>query len=154
MTLADERLKELDNPSLTTDECALLRARVAADLIHKGQYEAAREALGEHWRGVGERPNVEGLDESTAAEVLLQAGALSGWIGASRQVAGAQAAAKDLISKSAALFEKLGQLTGRRSRVVNLRCATGAKALLTRRACSTCGRSMNWPTPNRGRKSY
>lgn len=50
MTLADERLKELDNPSLTTDERALLRCRVAADLIHAGQYEAARESLGELWR--------------------------------------------------------------------------------------------------------
>jgi hypothetical protein len=41
MTLADERLRELDNPSLTPDERALLRSEVAADLIHKGQYEAA-----------------------------------------------------------------------------------------------------------------
>lgn len=46
MTLADERLRELDNPSLTENERILIRCRVAADLIHKGQYEAAREALG------------------------------------------------------------------------------------------------------------
>jgi tetratricopeptide (TPR) repeat protein len=82
---------------------------VAADLTHRGQHEAAREALGELWRGIGERPNLEGLDEGTAAEVLLQVGALSGWIGATQQVQGAQEAAKDLISESAALFEKLGQ---------------------------------------------
>ncbi len=106
MNLADERLKELDNPSLTTDERALLRCRVAADLIHAGQYEAAREALAEHWRGAGERPNVEGLGESTAAEVLLQAGVLSVWLG---KVKEAQDAAKDLISESAALFERLGE---------------------------------------------
>jgi tetratricopeptide (TPR) repeat protein len=106
MTLADERLKELDNPSLTADECALLRCRVAADLIHAGQYEAAREALGELWRGEGGRPNVEGLGELAAAEVVLQAGALSGWLG---KVKGAQEAAKDLISESAALFERLGE---------------------------------------------
>ena len=106
MTLADERLKELDNPSLTTHERALLRSQVAADLIHKGQYEAAREALGELWRGVGERPNLEGLEDRAAAEVLLQVGVLSGWLG---KVKGAQEAAKDLISESAALFEKLGE---------------------------------------------
>jgi tetratricopeptide (TPR) repeat protein len=106
MTLADERLKELDNPALTADERAALRAQVAADLIHRGQYEAAREALGELWRGVGERPNVEGLGEKMAAEVLLQAGVLSGWLG---KVKGVQNAAKDLISESAALFEKLGE---------------------------------------------
>ena len=106
MTLADERLRELDNPSLTADERALLRSQVAADLIHKGQYPAAREALGGLWRGVGERPNVEGLGDRAAAEVLLQAGVLSGWLG---RVKGAQDAAKDLISESAALFEKLGE---------------------------------------------
>jgi tetratricopeptide (TPR) repeat protein len=82
---------------------------VAANLIHKGQYEAAREALGELWRGTGERPNVEGLADGTAAEVLLQAGVLSSRIGATGQVAGAQGAAKDLISESAALFEKLAE---------------------------------------------
>jgi tetratricopeptide (TPR) repeat protein len=109
MNLTDERLKELDNPALTEDERALLRCHVAADFIHRGQHEAAREVLGELWSGIGERPNVEGLDESTTAEVLLQAGALSGWLGASQQVQGAQAAAKDLLSESAAFFEKLGQ---------------------------------------------
>jgi len=79
MNLADERLKELDN--LTENERVLLRCRVAADLIHKGQYENAREALGELWRGVGVRPNLEGLGKKAAAEVLLQAGVLSGWLG-------------------------------------------------------------------------
>jgi tetratricopeptide (TPR) repeat protein len=106
MTLADERLKELDNLSLTEDERASLRCRVAADRIHAGQYEAAREALGELWQGVGKRPNVEGLEEKTAAEVLLQGGVLSGWLG---KIKGAQDAAKDLISEGAALFEKLGE---------------------------------------------
>jgi len=82
----------------------MLRCRLAAEFMHAGQYESAREALGEHWRGVGERPNVEGLAEATAAEVLLQAGALSGWLGV-----GGQAAAKDLISESAGLFERIGE---------------------------------------------
>src|SRR6201990_2517720 len=109
MNLTNDRLKELDNPSLTENERALIRCQVAADLIHKGQHDAAREALGGLWRGIGERPNVEGLGEGATAEALLQVGALSGWIGASRQVAGAQSAAKDLISESAALLEGLGQ---------------------------------------------
>ncbi|MCA1618243.1 MAG: hypothetical protein LC795_02800 [Acidobacteria bacterium] len=106
MTLADERLRELDNPTLNEDERALLRSQVAADLIHKGQYEAARESLGDLWRGVGQRPHLEGLGESVSAEVLLQAGVLSGWLG---KVKGAQDAAKDLIGESAALFERLGE---------------------------------------------
>ncbi|HLM54675.1 MAG TPA: helix-turn-helix domain-containing protein [Pyrinomonadaceae bacterium] len=110
MNLADERLKELDNPSLTADERSRLRCGVAADLIGVGQYDAAREVLGELWRGVGVRPEVSGMEKLTAAEVLLQVGALSGWLGASGQVAGAQDKAKDLISESVALFESLGEL--------------------------------------------
>src|SRR5688572_21342274 len=109
MTLADERLKELGGLALGAADDALERCRAAADLIRRGQHKAAREVLGELWRGIGERPEVGGLDEITAAEVLLQAGALSGWLGASGQVQGAQAAAKDLLSESASLFEKHGR---------------------------------------------
>lgn len=109
MNLADVHLKELSNPALNADQRALLRCRASADLVSKGQYEAAREALGELWRGVGGRPEVEGFEGQTAAEVLLQAGALSGWLGGSQQARGAQAAAKDLISESVSLFEALGE---------------------------------------------
>ncbi|HEX7316444.1 MAG TPA: tetratricopeptide repeat protein [Pyrinomonadaceae bacterium] len=109
MNLTEELLRELDNPALGADGQAALRARVAAEFIQRGQYADAREALGELWRGVGERPDVEGLPERTTAEVLLQAGALSGWLG---KVKGSQDAAKDLLSESAGLFEKLGDPSG------------------------------------------
>jgi tetratricopeptide (TPR) repeat protein len=107
MTLAEQRLKELDNPSLTSDERALLRCRLATELIQEGQYEVACQALGEFWRDIGELPELEGLTEKTAAEVLLRVGVLSGWIGACRQIQGAQESAKDLISESATRFESL-----------------------------------------------
>src|SRR3712207_5206037 len=109
MNLADHRLNELDNPSLTREERAVLRCEVAADLALRGQYEEARDALGELWRGLGRRPDIEGLGERAAAEVLLQAGVVSGWLGACRQVPGAQEAAKNLISESAAIFDSLGE---------------------------------------------
>jgi tetratricopeptide (TPR) repeat protein len=108
MNLAEVELKKLEEPTLTADERVLLRCRMAAELMHNGQYEGAREALGELWGGTGRRPQVEGLDERVAAEVLLQVGALSGWIGGSRQEAGAQEAAKDLISESLTIFESFG----------------------------------------------
>lgn len=111
MNLTNSLRRQLGNPNLTADERALIRCRAAADLIHSGQYEKAREALGELWRGVGVHPNVEGLEETTAAEVLLQSGALSGWIGASKQVEGAQDAAKDLISEAHRIFESHGLRT-------------------------------------------
>src|SRR5215207_11082390 len=109
MNLADEQAKELDAATLTESERALLRCRAAADLIRAGHYEAACEALGGLWQGIGERPNVEGLDDAATAEVLQRVGSLSGGVGASRQVTGAQDAAKDLLSESAALFERIGE---------------------------------------------
>src|ERR1051325_3480101 len=108
MNLADERLKGLENALLAPDESALLRCRVAADLLDAGRYEAARDSLGELWSGIGLRPNVEGLGARASAEVLLLAGVLSGRLGASRQRRDAQEAAKDLISESISLFESLG----------------------------------------------
>lgn len=109
MNLADERLKELDNPSLTADERSLLRCRVAADFIHKGQYEAAREALGELWPGVGQRPEVNKLPPVTAAEVLLQCGTLTGWLGSVRSVEESQERAKDLLFEALRKFKSQGK---------------------------------------------
>jgi tetratricopeptide (TPR) repeat protein len=108
MNLADERLKELDNPSLTTDERALIHCRVAADLIHRGQYEGAREALGELWLGIGQRPPVRNLPPAVDAEVLLQCGALTGWLGSARNVSGAQEQAKDMLSEAEHKFRAQG----------------------------------------------
>jgi len=108
MNLADERLKELDNPSLTESERVLLRCRVAADLIHRGQYEGAREALGELWLGIGQRPPVRNLPPAVDAEVLLQCGALTGWLGSARNVSGAQEQAKDMLSEAEHKFRAQG----------------------------------------------
>jgi len=80
----------------------------AKELEEAGEFEDAREAISEFWHRIGEIPQVEGLDEVARAEVLLRAGALSGWIGSARQITGAQEIAKNLISESAGAFEKLG----------------------------------------------
>src|SRR5215213_10031525 len=104
LNLTDERLKGLDNHSLSEDERVLLRCRVAADFIHKGQYEAAREALGELWLGVGQRPPVINLPPAVDSEVLLQCGTLTGWLGSARNVSGAQEQAKDMLSEAERKF--------------------------------------------------
>lgn len=108
MNLTDSRPNGPDSHGLTADEDALTRCGVAADLVNAGQYERAREALGRLWRGVGARPDVEGLWETTAAEVLLQCGALTGWLGSSKKVEGAQERAKDLLGEARRLFEAHG----------------------------------------------
>src|ERR1051325_9805847 len=104
MNLADERLRQLDNPSLTESERVLLRCQVAADLIHRGQYEGAREALGELWLGVGQRPPKRNLPPAVDVEVLLQLGALTGLLGSVHNVSGAQDEPKDMLSEAARTF--------------------------------------------------
>ncbi len=111
MTLAESLLRQIEDPTLTRNGRARLRCRIAADLEHRGQYEAACEALGELWRGIGLRPDLAGLGRLAAAEVLLRAGALSGWLGSVRQIEGAQEAAKDLLSESISRFQTLEETT-------------------------------------------
>lgn len=109
MDLVLKLLRQIDDPALDPAERARLRCRAAKGLEDSGSYEAAREAMGELWQRIGERPVVDGLDRQTAAEVLLRAGSLTGWIGSANQVDGAQETAKDLISESATTFESLGE---------------------------------------------
>ncbi|MDX6443114.1 MAG: two-component system, OmpR family, phosphate regulon response regulator PhoB [Blastocatellia bacterium] len=109
MYLAKALLEEIGNPSLTVNERASLRCRLARHQETAGDYEAASEALADLWQGVGARPMLEGLDDETRAQVLLRVGALTGWIGSAEQIEGSQEMAKDLISESARAFEKLGQ---------------------------------------------
>jgi transcriptional regulator with PAS, ATPase and Fis domain len=107
MTLASQLLRQIENPALSLAERALLRCQLAKELEDSGNYEAAREAMGKLWRRIGDRPQIDGLNQHTAAEVLLRAGSLSGWIGSANQIEGAQEAAKNLISESVAIFEGL-----------------------------------------------
>ncbi len=49
------------------------RCAAAKALAGVGDYEAARDALGELWSGIGEHPKIEGLPLEEQAEVLLPA---------------------------------------------------------------------------------
>lgn len=109
MHLHTSLLRQLDNPGLNHNERAELRCQLAKELEEAGNYEAARNALGELWQRIGEHPKIESLDQHIAAEVLLRAGSLTGWIGSSRQIEGAQETAKNLVSESMAMFESLGE---------------------------------------------
>jgi tetratricopeptide (TPR) repeat protein len=110
MTLRTSLLRQLENPNLNLSERAQLRCRSARELENSGRYEDARQALGELWQRIGDRPQVEGLEKGIAAEVLLRAGVLTGWIGSKQQITDAQETAKNLISESAAVFESLGHI--------------------------------------------
>ena len=100
-------LEKSDLVANLSERVQLLCAQ-AKELAEAGEFETARSTILEFWNRVGERPRLDGLDESAQAELLLRAGALSGWIGSAQQIWGAQEAAKDLISESATIFERLG----------------------------------------------
>src|SRR5438105_6468120 len=89
------------------------RARHCCDLARQlekaGEYEAACEALSEFWPKRNGSLKLNDLDEATGAEVLLRVGALAGWLGSTDQAAGNQETAKDLITQSIEIFERLGQ---------------------------------------------
>jgi tetratricopeptide (TPR) repeat protein len=110
MNLAHQLLRQIADPNLTGEERARLRCKSARQLEEAGNYEAAREIMGELWQGVGHRPVLEGLEQWTAAEVTLRAGVLTGWIGSCKQLEGAQEIAKNLISESLTRFGALGEL--------------------------------------------
>jgi len=107
MNLATINQLQISDSALNYVRRVRLCCAAAAEFEESGDYEAARGALGEVWQRIGERPKLENLDQNTAAEVLLRAGVLSGWIGSARQIEGAQETAKNLISESAALFQSL-----------------------------------------------
>jgi len=93
-----------DNP--VVDDLLPL-CELARNLEEAGEFERASETLRPFWQGLLRRPETAGLPEEERAELLLRAGTLTGWLGSTRQVAGAQETAKDLISESATLFEDL-----------------------------------------------
>src|SRR5918993_1193809 len=92
----------------TLNERAQSICAQAKQLEEASEFQDAREALAEFWQRIGDRPKVDGLNPEGQAEVLLRAGALSGWIGSAQHVAGAQEIAKDLISEAARIFETCG----------------------------------------------
>jgi CheY-like chemotaxis protein len=92
---------------LTKTERALHCCRLAKELEKGGEYEAACDALAEFWPERTTPPILEGLDPQAAAEVLLRAGALCGWLD-SAYLAKGQENAKDLITRSIESYQALG----------------------------------------------
>ena len=92
---------------LSIDERAKLACDSAKQLEKAGEYQAAYENLAEFWPNLREDPKLNDLDVGTQAEVLLRVGTLSGWLGNAGQYSGSQEMAKDLITRSIVLLEKV-----------------------------------------------
>jgi tetratricopeptide (TPR) repeat protein len=95
-----------DNP--VADDVIPL-CELAKNLEEAGEFESACEMLRPFWQGLLHRPETSGLPDEARAELLLRAGTLTGFLGSAKQIAGAQEAAKDLISESSAIFNALGK---------------------------------------------
>ena len=81
----DDASGEGGDPNMSHTEFALLdplqRCAKASQLIYAGKFEKAKDALAEFWRGLGERPKVENYPPHIKADILLQSGSLSGFLG-------------------------------------------------------------------------
>ena len=98
---------QLADQNLSSSQRARLRCLLARQFEDQGDYEAARVAMGELWQRIGERPSLDTLDDESQGEVLLRAGVLTGWIGSAKQITGAQETAKNLLTESISIFERL-----------------------------------------------
>jgi CheY-like chemotaxis protein len=107
MTLVKDLHHKIADPAINYDERVRRRCELAKQLERLGNYEGAREAMGELWQDIGERPVVDGLTPYTMAEVLLRVGVLTGWLGSVKQIGGTQEKAKNLVSESMRIFEAL-----------------------------------------------
>ena len=99
MTLRASLLRELVNPNLDVGGRAELCCKLAKEFEDKGEYEEAREILSGLWPRLDQRPQVRTLELDIAAEVLMRAGVLTGWIDSDQEQA------KDFLSESLTIFE-------------------------------------------------
>ena len=106
--MESETLLKPEGSVAHTERSVEVACRAAKELQNIGEYEAAFDAIAAFWPGIGERPHTEGLPKAEEAELVLRAGALTGWLGSSRQVPGAQQFAKALINESIKSFQELG----------------------------------------------
>ena len=101
---------KLRGQHLTPNEEVQVRCQTALELKDKGDYEGAKDVMRPRWKRLGERPNLNGLYPSVAAEVLLCTGILTCWIGSKGQIKEAQEHARNLITESITYYESEGDV--------------------------------------------
>jgi two-component system phosphate regulon response regulator PhoB len=94
---------------LSANERAILNCDLSKEFEKTGEYERAHECLAEFWPDRTRPPIVEGLDASTKAELLLRCGALAGWLGGAEPMEGTLANAKDFLTQSLEIFQRLSE---------------------------------------------
>ncbi len=106
MRLLQGNSEELPS-KLTPGEQVHTCCSVARKKLELGDYDAGIAEL-KPWWTLGDWPRQEGLGSWAAAELLLTAGTLNGWVASTRQVPGGQKCAERLLSGAIVLFDHLG----------------------------------------------
>jgi tetratricopeptide (TPR) repeat protein len=96
---------KLDTSHLSRDEEAVSRCEIALEQRDNETPQGALEIMRPLWRGVGTRPDTQGLQPETAADVFFCTGTLTGWIGSRYQIKDAQETARNLITESISYYE-------------------------------------------------
>jgi signal transduction histidine kinase/FixJ family two-component response regulator len=99
--------QQIEYSLLTVSEQVEASCTIAHEKLELGDYDAGCAAL-QPWWTIGEWPSQVGLSQSAAAELLLTAGTLGGWVASTRHVDGGQNCAERLLSGAVALFDHLG----------------------------------------------
>ena len=100
-------LKRKESP-IPASEQVLASCAIARERLEAGDYDGGCLALRPWWT-LGEWPQQIGLSNSAAAELLLVAGTLSGWVASSKQILGGRKPAEALLSGAIAIFQQLGE---------------------------------------------
>lgn len=101
-------LAQLEDPGLDEEGRLLLRCCLSKSLVLAGDFEGAKEALGDYWPDAAAMSRAAGLSVHAKAEVLLRVGTLTGWLGSVKQLGQTQESAKNLLGQSLSLFEESG----------------------------------------------
>jgi tetratricopeptide (TPR) repeat protein len=99
-------LNHIASLQLTRNEQVQVFCGVAREQIEAGNYDAACEILQSFWR-FGDWPELRGLKQESAADLLFTAGELAGCVASTRQVPKGQKYGEALLSGSIAIFEHL-----------------------------------------------
>jgi signal transduction histidine kinase/ActR/RegA family two-component response regulator/predicted negative regulator of RcsB-dependent stress response len=114
-------LKHTQGPVFSRSEQVLACCTIARQKLEEGDYDSGCAAL-KPWWILGEWPQHVGLSNSAAAELLLVAGTLSGWVASSKRIVGGRKPAEAMLSGSIAIFEQLGQNTRAAEGRIELAC--------------------------------
>lgn len=108
--LQAKSIQQLEYVPLTLSEEVQACCTIAREKLEIGDYDAGCAAL-QPWWTIGEWPSQEGLTAAAAADLLLIAGTLDGWVASTRQIVGGQKCAERLLSGAIVLFDHLGDKT-------------------------------------------